>query len=411
VRKVAWFLIASLAILNLALAIHDYAPAGTLFGPNKDLVKGLDLMMRRNEAQCVIDGVDPYLVWTQKIIREPYYPYVKTELRTERVCEPINAYTPWEYPFAMIWTLISKQTAWKCHFTIMLLAFAVIVFFSFRIGGPWAAVAALSFVIPANVDINVGNYALVIALAVLGILTSLERGWKCGAGFCWMIAMFKPQLALPMAVMLLLRKQWTVCFVAGGLCVLFMLPASILCGVSPVRLLCEAPAASAHAFEGCALMPRPLLEILTGLASQNVWMVCAMVVGLGVCVLLTCRVRACSRWIVLALPSLICSVSWTYVQPHSYVILIPVAAYFIYDMSRNPTIGRLCLGVPAIALMARFPRGVEIVVDRIFPSVSPIAHTITLLTATFAFAFSVVYVWLYLAEEEIKAQVPRPMSP
>lgn len=407
-KKLAYVGIILLTGINLALVFHDFDAAGTFFGPDRSLIKGLDLIMRRNEAQCVMDGVDPYLVWTQQIVREPYYPYVRQDLLSECFYEPINAYTPWEYPFAMLYAVLPKQVAWGAHFALMLVSFMAIVLFAWRKGGPWASVAVLLFVMPANVDINVGNYALIVTFAIVGMLSFLKSGRDLFAGVCWIFAMFKPQLGVLLAIPLLLRGRWRVCVTSGLLCALLLIFVSVLCGVSPVVLLREAPAASVHAFEGCALMPPQLLDIISTALPDAVLLSIPMCMGVIACAVLTWHVRKSDDWLILVTPSLLCAVAWTYVQPHSYVLLMPVAAVFVADIAERPTVGRICLGVSAIMFMARFPRGVEIVSAKLIPVVTPIAHSFTLISATVAFLLSVVYVWKYLPMSE-DTKIPRDL--
>lgn len=388
-----------LAVVNLVLTIHDLAPAGSTFGPGQSLLKAHDFLLRRNEARCVLEGVDPYLVWTQQVVHEPYYPYVKTELRTERFNEPINAYTPWEYPYAFVYAVLPKQGAWALHVVLTLAALALVALFALRCGGPWSAAAVLVFFIPLNIDINVGNYPMIITAAVVGMIVFLRRGWQCAAGLCWAVAMFKPQLGILLAVPLLMKFRVKTCVTAGVLCCVLTVPAAILTGVSPLTLIREAPAASAHAFEGCALMPKPLLNIVQNLAPADCWMALAMMLGLAVCVVLTWRLRGNDDWFVLTLPSVLCAIGWTYVQPHSFLLVMPLAAWVAKDVCAHGGFCRMALGTLVVFLLAGFVRGTEIVIGKVLPAFMAAASCATSLSATVAFALAVIYLWRYAAAD------------
>lgn len=410
--SLGWVVAVALAIVNIALAVHDFAPAGSTFGPGQSLLKAHDFLLRRNEARCVLAGIDPYDVWMQKVVLPPYYPYVRQELRSASINEPINAYTPWEYSFAFIYALLPKQVAWVLHFALMVLALGTVCIFAFRAGGPWSVAAVLAYVIPANIDMNVGNYPLIIAAVFVGMAASLQRRRNLSAGLLWVVAMFKPQLGVQLAVPLLVERRIAVCLTTAVLCCLLMIPAVVLVGASPVRLILEAPAASAHAFEGCALMPAPLLDVLTAYATGNVWMLFAMVIGLVACMALTWRLRKSEDWLVLMLPSILCSVAWTYVQPHSYVVTMPLAAWLAKDMVGRRTPGRLAMGLPAICLFAGFARGLEIIVAKVVPPLAGMVSQMTSLSATVAFVLGFSYLWryagtagkLFAADERVEAR-------
>lgn len=82
-----------------------------------------------------------------------------------------------------------------------------------------------------------GQFSLGCVALLVGQLVLLERGRACAAGICWAVAMVKPQIALPFAVLFLSRGRWR-----GLACGAALLGASTLAacwwtGVSPVRLL------------------------------------------------------------------------------------------------------------------------------------------------------------------------------
>jgi len=394
-----------LILVHLGVFVHDFQPAGSLFGPDKSMIEGFDLSLRRNEAACVLDGVNPYDVWSKKVVKPPYHPHTELAHVDLATVEPINAYTPWEYVVMFPAALMPKQVAWRIHTAIMLLSFVFVLWVVWRFGGFVSLVSAMVFLIPVNVDLNCGNFGLVITAATVGMLISLDRGDRLLPVFLWTLAMFKPQMSVLLSIPLLLRRQWLVGIGAAGLCFGLSLIPAYLCQTSVVDLIRQAPAASAHAFTGCALMPEPLLNVLSHVGPSVVWMGVSMFLGVSICIMLTIYLRDSRSWFVLALPAMICAVSWTYVTQIGYILMIPVAALLAADMVQNRTIGRFCVGIPAILLWARFARGAEILAGRFLPASLPVFAVFCQLSATVALALTIIYIVRYA--ETLKRQACR----
>lgn len=85
--------------------------------------------------------------------------------------------------------------------------------------------------------LSCGQFSLGCMGLLVGQLVLLERGRAYAAGICWALAMVKPQIALPFAVLFFTRGCWR-----GLACGAALLGASTLAacwwtGVSPMRLL------------------------------------------------------------------------------------------------------------------------------------------------------------------------------
>lgn len=63
-----------------------------MFGPNNSFMQGLDMSLRRNEAVCIRNGINPFDVWSRKINLPPYFPLINdSTVKSSVYSEPINA--------------------------------------------------------------------------------------------------------------------------------------------------------------------------------------------------------------------------------------------------------------------------------------------------------------------------------
>lgn len=403
-RILSLALFVSLATVNIGLIIANFRPAGAMFGPNNSFMQGLDMSMRRNEATCVRNGINPFDVWSGKIDLPPYFPFINDSTpKSKTHTEPINAYTPWEYTLMLPFSFIPKQPLWWIHNALMYLSLFLISFLAFKIvrkvstdvsDARLAAALPLLLFIPINIDMNVGNYALMITAASLAMAVALNRRKDTLASLLWTFAMIKPQLALLFAIPLLIKGKTKVCLIAGSICILASIPPAILCHESPITLILQAPKASAHAFTGCALMPQELLLFLRN--SLHLWEPVLwglpMLAGLTFCIYITWRLRKSNDWILLLTPAVLTAVSWTYVQGHSYLLCAIVIIAMTVDTVRHPTHGNILLCAAAILLMARMGRAFEIVVNAVLPALNSFAAIVRSWSSTAAFVL--VFIWL-----------------
>lgn len=316
---------------------------------------GIDFSLRMNEVACLADGVDPFDVWSQKVLKLPYYPLTSPELRSADKWAQINAYTPWEYAVLLPFAHIPRQVVWCGFYLSMFVCVGLLVFFAYKKGRTvaefWDAVLVLVLpmlvvIHPVYTNLCVGNWTLHILLAIVGMVFFLNRGKDWQAGVCWAVAMMKPQLAFLLAVPLLWRRKWKVCIVAVCVCVLASVPAMALTGKSFVALVREAPAASAHAFYGCGTFPYPLFRLL----SVEVGGALGMIVGLLVCIVLTWLVRTRSDWAFFLLPAVVCSLCWTYAPQYSHLLGWLLLVCFSVELLRHPRSPFLFVLIPFLLL-------------------------------------------------------------
>lgn len=316
---------------------------------------GIDFSMRMNEVDCLVDGVDPYDVWHRDVMKVPYFPHHHEELRDDEHYARVNAYTPWEYSVIMPLLLLPRQLAWCIFYLSMIVCVGFLMFFSYkkgrRVGNVWDAVfvAVLPMLVvihPLFTNLCVGNWTLHILLAIVGMSFFLNRGKEWQAGICWAFAMVKPQLALLLAVPLLWRCKWKVCFVAVSVCILASVPAMVLTGKTLAVLVREAPAASVNGFFGCGTLPYPISRILPVEVGSGL----GMLIGFLICIALTWLVRKRSDWTYFMLPAVVCSVCWTYAPQYSQLLGWLLLVCFLVELLRHPRSPFLYILIPLLLL-------------------------------------------------------------
>ena len=325
---------------------------------------GYDFTLRMNEVECLRRGVNPFLVWNEDVELEPYISTVpKKSAYDSRFCEPINAYTPWEYSMALPLSFMPRDVQWAVYFAFMFLCVGVVFFCGYRAGvsvrgNAWdgilaaAAPLALSFY-PIWSNFSLGNYSVVILAALALMAHLLNKGCDVLAGLCWAVAMIKPQMAILFAVPLLWRRKFLTCAVAAVVCIVLSVPPALMCGTSPIDMILQAPAASAHAFNGCGTFP----YVLCGLVDRTTGIGCGLLVGVVACVVMTWLVKERRDWIVFLMPAAVCSMSWTYSQMFTYALGWFVFAVMALELAKERCgMGRLCLYAVSVLLLSRAGR-------------------------------------------------------
>jgi len=289
---------------------------------------GLDFRLRMNEISCLRQGVDPYRVWTEEVSLPPYYPYLISDgklLEEKGLSKPLNAYPPWEYTFLLPVNLLPDRYEGVFYKLLQLTAIFALLFISFRIGmreGIGGAFAAgFSALLPYFVfsDMFQGNFAILITLALAGMMLALERRRDGLAALCLAFAMVKPQMGALFVIPLLMRGKLRVVALAGAVCLLASVFPRLLCGSSVLTMILEAPKASLHAFGGCNFLPQLLLGPF-GLDLQRVMFV-PIVVGIVLCAGLSWRLKDDPSPVVRFAPAALCSLGWTYAQMQNYLLL------------------------------------------------------------------------------------------
>ena len=300
-----------------------------------------DFNLRMNELACLRQGVDPFSVWHEDVVLPPYCSSLPKRPVPVGCTEHVNAYVPWAYALMLPLSFPPREIAWVLYSLLMGVALLLTV----RLEGLFAGdeldradrllTAAVPLVMVSYLlwsNAAVGNFALFVLAASVLMAWCLSRGHDVMAGFCWAVAMLKPQSALLFAVPLLMRKKWTTCIVAASSCLALSLVPMFFCGTSLLALLREGPAANAELFLGCGTYPHFLL----GMLGNDVEIGIGLAVGTLLCVAMTGCIRRERDWLTLLMPAAICGASWTYTQAYSHAMGWFVAFVIVRDLVRHP---------------------------------------------------------------------------
>jgi len=334
-RKSFLFWSALLLLVASVLAMSAY-----MFVPKPKM--GCDFDLRVNEIACVLDGVDPYDVWSGKVTHPPYYPDVRPGMRSEEFTRRVNAYPPWAYTFGLPLALLPQWTAWYLYFAFHFLALIGLGLVGYRYAKAelghacdvrLAAIVPLLMVVFAlGSCFQSGNYPIVVLAATLGLVWCLDRGHDVLAGLCWALAMIKPQMALLYAVPLLFRRKFLVCAVAAATCLVASVPPALLCHKGIVELIVNGVAGPACGFNGCGTCPLFLLPAL----GQTACVVTGLVVGAALCGWLTWKTPSREGWLVYLAPAVYIATAWTYSQLYSSLVSVIPLWLIVIALIRKP---------------------------------------------------------------------------
>lgn len=324
----AWLLFGSLAIVAVAII------GGAICTTDKfahGVGYGDDLRLRMNEISCLREGVNPYDVWSERV-EHPTFVRFQNEQAVAAGKKPLNCYTPWAYVYLMPINLLPESVGAPVYLGLMILAVAVLGVVAYRCGlevrgrrDDGFVVAAIAIMMPSMIfsDCTVLNFGILITASFALMMVLLERRHDVLAGLCLAFAMTKPQMAVLFLVPLIVRRKFLVLFVGGVVCVVTALVSSWLCKTSPVSMILQAVSGSVAAFVGCDLMPYPAFELLRSVGGGELLpRVLAAILGLGLCIMFTLRVRNGS-WLELFLPASVFATAFTYTTLSNRVL-----AYF-----------------------------------------------------------------------------------
>ena len=168
--------------------------------------------------------------------------------------------------------------------------------------------------------------------------------------------MFKPQIGLLFAIPLFLSRRFLAMGTAVALCLAASLPASLMCGKTPLEMALEVPRACAFVAEdnGTMLIPSLVFAALRGRIDPSLLGLASMAVGAAICFVLVWRVRREESWFVRLAPVAVCAILWNYCKPHDRVILwLPQVLLAIAALrSRRPWAFALCI---LLCVLAAWP--------------------------------------------------------
>ena len=301
------------------------------FHLHADAGRGVDFVLRLAEVDCLKSGINPFRVWNREISHPLYCSTLEHTCDCATGKLPINAYTPWAYTFIFPLSLIdSWGIRWGVFTCVRILSFLLMTLFFMsrawrlrkQVIDVYFCGASLSLTAGAIFsDLMPSNFAVFLASFAVGLIVCLNSGYYRLAGFFWALMMVKPQIGLLFAIPLLLSKRYDTIAVSTLICLLAAIPPSLICGESMFSMIAQAPAARVHAFRGCVFMPLSLFSYLRDS------MGCSSSVLLGVAALLGVIFNAIASWflkdekdwLVRFFPSVVFSLSWTYIQSYSHV--------------------------------------------------------------------------------------------
>lgn len=302
----------SLALLCVAAAL--YKPVGG------------DFTSRYNEVTSVLDGTDPYLIWTGQVKDDRYYPYNRPELRKSERQSRIHAYTPWSYTYLMpLVACLPIDLAWTAYRILMAMAILMIACFSFsRCRAAGGSVAdgvvgiAAAFAIGATYGVTFiyGNYGIFIAVWFALMTMCLNAGRNVLAGVCWAFALTKPQCAALLFVPLLIQRRWTTIVTAALVCLAASVIPALLCSRSPIEMILQVRNLGAGYYSGgTAILPDILVSSIWGsgfIEAREFLFPINAILGISLCACASWLVRKADDWIVRLSPAMVLSMAWTY---------------------------------------------------------------------------------------------------
>lgn len=219
-------LLVLIATMALALGGLVYLGMGLRAGWDDD---GRDLQTREKE-------------WTQ--FKQHVYPNVHLQ-------QPVKAkvhsvYPPWALPlFGVFLGAGNFDLARAILQASSLLALAAMMWMGWRelspYGWRWALLGAvMAMAIAGNYTaLRWGQFSILCSGLLAGQVIAMQSGRPILAGLCWSLAMLKPQIALPFALLFLLQRQWRGLLVGGGVLTLLSASAFAWTNVSPLDYLLQ----------------------------------------------------------------------------------------------------------------------------------------------------------------------------
>ncbi len=298
---VAW----SLALGLLAVGFWLYATQGQE-----------DLRLRWLEKLYVLNGVNPLDALSDRPV----------ELLNLPALGRMAGYAPWSYVYAILFAPSGDASVAVAWFAVLnLAAWAMLMAFGWRTLAelspdtalPWIAAAAAVTFVAIPVVLRHGNYGLIVAALLAGMVWLLDRDRPWLAGFCLGLAMVKPQLAALFCFVPLTRGRVSPVLVAAMLVCGAWLVAAFLTSTSPLRLLAamlNQGAGFGDAYQGVFAVLR-----VFGI-SGPLTTVAGMAVGAGIVAWLCWRNRDLDLVTIAAIPAVVATI-WAYHRTHDLMIL------------------------------------------------------------------------------------------
>lgn len=168
----------------------------------------------------------------------------------QSVKSPIHSvYPPWAFPmYAPFFAAGNFTVARILLQALSLTGLAAMIWLGWRELAPngWQAGllgGAMAWAVSGNCTaIALGQFSILCAGLLAAQVLAMQANRPLLAGICWALAMIKPQIALPFALLFLLERQWRG-FIAGGMLLAALSAGAFLwTGVSPLDFFAAGPA-------------------------------------------------------------------------------------------------------------------------------------------------------------------------
>ena len=317
---------------------------------------GFDLRLRTHEAECLVQGFDPYDVWTGSVKLNGYVPFESSGAKELWASQRSNTkilhvYPPWSY--SMILPMLGvPDLARYAVYTILELVVLVVLAFGClsrpRFKEYLFPVGILSLGVASNALPNVvgciyfGNYGILIAGAVAMALWCHNAGKDLLAGLFWAMTMVKPQIGLLFFVALMALGRWRTMICASVILLLLTMPPSMMCGHSPIRMVMgifDYTSYDYFPFQG--FLTKALVAAATECGLRWLPMAVGLVVGIVPCFCLT-RLFAVSRdYFVRFIPAVLLSTVWAvggWAHDHSLDAIALASLVFLMAEKQSPSV-------------------------------------------------------------------------
>lgn len=301
---------------------------------------GFDFSWRRNEALCVLAGLDPWEVCFGGVPSERFcsvFDPVPGKL-------PVNGYAPWEYAWMLPFAAIPPRMAHTLFALLNAAALAGVAALARRhalrrgLSSPdaWTVTAGAIFLgLSLYRVLQVSNFGLLMAFAAFALCECLERRRNVLAGLCWAAVLVKPQIGLPLAIPLLLGHHAVALATGIAFCALSTLPVAALCHANPFRMTLRVLHSGTHSIRsgepGTALLPPEAVSALARIAPPSLWLVLCGVLALVLCLALSWRFRRHPDTVARLAPALAVGLAWMPAHFHDRVLLAPVLAWLLTE--------------------------------------------------------------------------------
>jgi len=321
--------------------------------------EGFDFQLRYNEMTAVVEGTDPYLIWSGEVADARFYPYNHPEMRVRPERLPVHAYTPWSYAYVMpFFKLFSRAGAWMAFRIAQVFALVLIAAFAYirckavrsnRVDGSLGVAAAFAFGLTYGVAFKLGNYSILIVALMILMLVFLNRGRDVLSGVCWALVMSKPQCAVLMAIPLLLHRKWKVIVTAVVVCSLAALIPAYICGRSPIEMILQVRKLGIGVYGGeTALFPNFLVNLIFGpghIEDREVLLPIHAAVGISLCAIASWSVRKSKDWLVLLSPAILFPMTMTYFNINDRCMFsIPAVAFTVWCLRQQRRLAERMVG-------------------------------------------------------------------